>query len=180
MGTEQDGIRAPSPDPLLGGRGRIAEPRPGPQGVLVAAAEQEPRVRGGYRTLRRLARARTGWVGASLLVLVIAVALAAPLVAPYGFNELSLANRLKPPAWLGGGTSAHLLGTDPLGRDMLSRVIWAARTSLGIAGISVLVAMLFGVMIGLLSGYYGGWLSCWSCAWRICSSRSRTYCWPSR
>ena len=168
MGTEQGGIRAPSPDPLLRGRGRIAEPRPAPEGVLVgagvaretvrAAAEQEPRVRGGYRTLRRLARARTGWVGAALLVLVIAVALAAPLVAPYGFNELSLANRLKPPAWLGGGTSAHLLGTDPLGRDMLSRVIWAARTSLGIAGISVLVAMVFGVMIGLLSGFYGGWL----------------------
>ena len=126
--------------------------------TMRAAAEQEPRVRGGYRTLRRLARARTGWVGAALLVLVIAVALAAPLVAPYGFNEMSLANRLKPPAWLGGRTSAHLLGTDPLGRDMLSRVIWAARTSLGIAGISVLVAMVFGVMIGLLSGFYGGWL----------------------
>ena len=122
------------------------------------ATEQEPRVRGGYRTLQRLARARTGRVGVALLVLVIAFALAAPLVAPYGFNELSLANRLKPPAWLGGGTSAHLLGTDPLGRDMLSRVIWAARTSLGIAGISVLVAMVLGVMIGLLSGYYGGWL----------------------
>ena len=139
-----------------------------------AAAEQELRVRGGYRTLRRLARARTGWVGAALLVLVIAVALAAPLVAPYGFNEMSLANRLKPPAWLGGGTSAHLLGTDPLGRDMLSRVIWAARTSLGIAGISVLVAMVFGVMIGLLSGFYGGWLD------MLVISRSRTYCWPSR
>ena len=161
-------LKAPSPDPLIGGRGRIAEARPAPEGVLVgagvaretvrAAAEQEPRVRSGYRALRRLARARTGWVGAPLLVLVIAVALAAPLVAPYGFNEMSLANRLKPPAWLGGGTSAHLLGTDPLGRDMLSRVIWAARTSLGIAGISVLVAMLFGVMIGLLSGFYGGWL----------------------
>ena len=115
-------------------------------------------MRGGYRTLRRLARGRTGWVGAALLVLVIAVALAAPLVAPYGFNEMSLANRLQPPAWLGGGTSAHLLGTDPLGRDMLSRVIWAARTSLSVAGISVLVAMVFGVTIGLLSGYYGGWL----------------------
>jgi peptide/nickel transport system permease protein len=121
------------------------------------AAEQGPNVRGGYRTLRRLARVRTGWVGAALLVMVIAVALAAPLVAPYSFNELSLADRLKPPDWL-GGTGAHLLGTDPLGRDMLSRVIWGARTSLGIAGISVLVAMVFGVMMGLLSGYYGGWL----------------------
>ena len=125
--------------------------------VLVAPA-REPRVSGGFQTLRRLARGRTGWVGAALLVLVMTVALAAPLVAPYGFSEMSLANRLQPPVWLAGGTSAHLLGTDPLGRDMLSRVIWAARTSLSVAGISVLVALLFGVTIGLLSGYYGGWL----------------------
>src|SRR5690242_19774296 len=120
MGTEQGGIGAPSPDPLLGGEREGAEPRPAPEGVLLgggvaretvrAAVEQEPRVRGDYRTLRRLVRVRTGWVGAALLVLVIAGALAAPLVAPYGFNELSLANRLKPPAWLRGGTSAHLLG----------------------------------------------------------------------
>jgi len=101
---------------------------------------------------------RTGWVGAALLMLMIGVALAAPLVAPYSFGQMSLENRLKPPNWLSGGSSTHLLGTDPLGRDMLSRVIWAARTSLGIAGISVLVAMVFGVMMGLLSGYYGGWL----------------------
>ena len=150
--VERENCRAsPAPEGVLAGAGVVSE-------TVRAAAEQEPRVRGGYRTLWRLARARTGWVGAPLLVLMIAVALAAPLVAPYGFNEMSLANRLKPPAWLEGGTSAHLLGTDPLGRDMLSRVIWAARTSLGIAGISVLVAMVFGVMIGLLSGFYGGWL----------------------
>jgi ABC-type dipeptide/oligopeptide/nickel transport system permease subunit len=101
---------------------------------------------------------QTGWVGVALLALMIGVALAAPLLAPYGFNEMSLADRLKPPHWLSGGTPTHLLGTDPLGRDMLSRVIWAARTSLGIAGMSVLVAMVFGVTMGLLSGYYGGWL----------------------
>lgn len=101
---------------------------------------------------------QTGWVGVALLALMIGVALTAPLLAPFGFNEMSLADRLKPPHWLSGGSSSHLLGTDPLGRDMLSRVIWAARTSLGIAGVSVLVAMVFGVIMGLLSGYYGGWL----------------------
>lgn len=126
--------------------------------MVLTAVEQEPRTRGDHQILWRLARTRTGWVGAALLVLMIVVALAAPQLAPYGSNELSLENRLKPPIWLSGVSSTHLLGTDPLGRDMLSRVIWAARTSLGIAGISVLVAMVFGVMIGLLSGYYGGWL----------------------
>src|SRR5512134_2770067 len=126
--------------------------------MVLAAVEQEPGARGGYQLIRRLARMQTGWVGVALLALMIGVALAAPMLAPFGFNEMSLADRLKPPNWLSGGSSAHLLGTDPLGRDMLSRVIWAARTSLGIAGISVLVAMVFGVMMGLLSGYYGGWL----------------------
>lgn len=126
--------------------------------MVLAADAQESRGRGDHQVLWRLARMRTCWVGAALLVLMIGVALAAPLVAPYSFGQMSLENRLKPPNWLSGGSSTHLLGTDPLGRDMLSRVIWAARTSLGIAGISVLVAMVFGVMIGLLSGYYGGWL----------------------
>lgn len=126
--------------------------------MVLAADAQESRGRGDHQVLWRLARMRTGWVGAALLALMIGVALAAPLVAPYSFGQMSLENRLKPPNWLSGGSSTYLLGTDPLGRDMLSRVIWAARTSLGIAGVSVLVAMVFGVMIGLLSGYYGGWL----------------------
>jgi len=126
--------------------------------MVLAADAQESRGRGDHQVLWRLARMRTGWVGAALLVLMIGMALAAPLMAPYSFGQMSLENRLKPPNWLSGGSSTYLLGTDPLGRDMLSRVIWAARTSLGIAGISVLVAMAFGVVMGLLSGYYGGWL----------------------
>jgi ABC-type dipeptide/oligopeptide/nickel transport system permease subunit len=126
--------------------------------MVLAADAQESRGRGDHQVLWRLARMRTGWVGAALLVLMIGAALAAPLVAPYSFGQMSLENRLKPPTWSSGGSSTHLLGTDPLGRDMLSRVIWAARTSLGIAGVSVLVAMVFGVMMGLLCGYYGGWL----------------------
>jgi ABC-type dipeptide/oligopeptide/nickel transport system permease subunit len=126
--------------------------------MVLTADAQEPRGRGDRQVIWRLVRTRTGWVGAALLALMIALALAAPLVAPYSFGQMSLENRLKPPNWLSGGTPTHLLGTDPLGRDMLSRVIWAARTSLGIAGISVLVAMVFGVMMGLVSGYYGGWL----------------------
>lgn len=123
-----------------------------------AESKDESSARGDHPALRRLLRTRTGWAGALLLLLAVTAALASPLLAPYGFGEMSLADRLKPPAWLSGGSAAHLLGTDPLGRDMLSRVIWSARTSLSIAGISVLVAMLFGVIIGLLAGYYGGWL----------------------
>ena len=126
--------------------------------MVLAADAPESRRRGDHQVLMRLARMRTAWIGAALLVLMIGVALAAPLVAPHGFNQMSLENRLKPPSLQSCGTTAHLLGTDPLGRDMMSRVIWAARTSLGIAGVSVVVALVFGVVMGLLSGYYGGWL----------------------
>lgn len=127
-----------------------------PRPLPAEAAAPAPRLRG-HQVLRRLLRVRTGMLGAALLAVVLLAAVGAPFLAPYPENAQSLANRLKPPLWLEGGSSAYVLGTDPLGRDVLSRVIWAARTSLGIAGASVLLALVFGVVVGLLSGYYGGW-----------------------
>ena len=121
------------------------------------AVAPRPRLRE-HETLRRLGRIPTGLLGAALLTLAIAAAVAAPAIAPYGYDDQNLANRLQPPAWIAGGTPAHLLGTDPLGRDLLSRVIYSARTSLSIAAVSVLLAGAFGVVVGLLAGYYRGWL----------------------
>ena len=110
------------------------------------------------QTLWRLASIRGGQLGAALLAVVVVAAIGAQVLAPYDFNHQVLSDRLLPPAWDARGTVAHVMGTDALGRDILSRVIWASRTSLWIAGMSVLVAMVFGVTIGLLSGYYGRWL----------------------
>jgi peptide/nickel transport system permease protein len=120
-------------------------------------AAPRPRLRE-HETLRRLGRIPTGLLGAALLALAIAAAVAAPALAPYGYDDQNLANRLQPPAWAAGGSAAHVLGTDPLGRDILSRVIYSARTSLSIAAVSVLLAGAFGVVVGLLAGYYRGWL----------------------
>ena len=120
-------------------------------------APPRPQIRE-HETLRRLSRIPTGVLGAVLLLVVIVAALGAPFLAPYGYDDQNLINRMKPPAWTDGGTWAHPLGTDPLGRDILSRIIYSARTSLGIAATSVIVAGLFGVAIGLLSGYYRGWV----------------------
>lgn len=111
-----------------------------------------------HQTLRRLGRITTGWVGAALLAAVVLVALAAPLLAPGGYDQQELAARLKPPMWAAGGSPAYPLGTDTLGRDLWARVVWAARTSLSIASVSVLVAGACGVLIGLLAGWYRGWL----------------------
>jgi len=77
-------------------------------------------------------------------------------LAPYPKDAVSLGASLLPPAWQPGGTIQHLLGTDQLGRDMLSRLIAGARISLATAAAATLVSGMFGVLVGLVAGYVGG------------------------
>ena len=100
--------------------------------------------------LRRAARARLAPLGAAVLLVALAVALFAPLVAPYDPLKQDLGNTLAPPG------RAHLLGTDNVGRDVLSRVIWGTRVSLLAGFVSVAMAALAGGLLGLLAGYAGG------------------------
>ena len=103
-----------------------------------------------WRTLRRAARARLAPFGATVMLLAISVALLAPVVAPYDPLKQNLDNTLARP------DRTHLLGTDNVGRDVLSRVIWGTRVSL-VAGFgSVVIAVLAGGLLGLLAGYAGG------------------------
>lgn len=90
------------------------------------------------------------------LILVIVAAVFAPWLAPHDPNLQSLRLRLRPPAWLPGADPAHLLGTDPLGRDMLSRIIFGARISMLVGVTTVLIQALIGVTAGIISGYYRG------------------------
>jgi peptide/nickel transport system permease protein len=83
-------------------------------------------------------------------------ALFAPLVAPYHPNDQSLDDRLSPPMWQEGGTFGHILGTDKLGRDILSRLIYGARVSLIIAGAVLAISGISGLVIGIVAGYFGG------------------------
>ncbi len=107
------------------------------------------------RALRSLARSRTTVVGMFVLVLVVAVAAGAPWIAPHNPNEQVLERRLLPPAWLEGGASSHPLGTDHLGRDILSRMIYGSRVSLAVGFSAVLISGLLGIGVGLIAGYYG-------------------------
>jgi len=97
-------------------------------------------------------------VGGTLVVTIILLALLAPWISPHDPLAQVLPDRLKPPAWLPGGSLTYPLGTDANGRDLLSRILWGARTSLEIGLLSVLVGAAIGVTSGLLSGYRGGWL----------------------
>ena len=96
------------------------------------------------------------WVlsAASILALLVIVALLGPLFMQDPFTQ-SLENRLKPPAFAGGDTS-HLLGTDQLGRDVLSRLVQGARVSLMVGVIAVAVSGVLGVLLGLFAGFYRG------------------------
>lgn len=89
------------------------------------------------------------------VLLILAVALSAPFIAPYDPVEANLAVRQTPPAFV-GGSLAHLLGTDRQGRDVFTRVVWGARISLTVAGLSILLGSVVGTGLGLVAGYSGG------------------------
>lgn len=91
-----------------------------------------------------------------VLALIVASALFAPLLAPYGPTDINLRARLLPPAWLEGGTSTHLLGTDAAGRDVFSRLLHGGRSSLAVGAAACLLGMLVGTPLGLLSGFFRG------------------------
>jgi peptide/nickel transport system permease protein len=92
----------------------------------------------------------------AILVFVLVIpAIFAPWVAPHDPAYGSLSHRLTPPAWQDGGTMEHILGTDKLGRDILSRIIYGARISLAVSLIAIVVGGLIGTMLGLISGYFG-------------------------
>ena len=97
-------------------------------------------------------------VGGGIVVAVVLMAVLAPLISPHDPLAQVLPDRLKPPAWLPGGSPVYLLGTDANGRDILSRIIWGSRTSLQIGLLSVLLGAAIGLSSGLLAGYRRGWV----------------------
>jgi ABC-type dipeptide/oligopeptide/nickel transport system permease subunit len=94
--------------------------------------------------------------GLGVLVLVVAIGLLAPLLAPHDPIQGNLRARLLPPFWVEGGTLEHPLGTDQLGRDVLSRLMYGARASITVGLGVVVLSGIFGGVLGLIAGYFGG------------------------
>lgn len=107
--------------------------------------------------MRELWDDKVGTFGAVVVLLIVATALLAPILAPHDPGAQSLVGRLRPPVWYPDGSATNLLGTDHLGRDILSRIIFGARTSILIGALVVMLAGTFGVTMGLMAGYKGGW-----------------------
>ncbi|CAH1657376.1 Dipeptide transport system permease protein DppC [Hyphomicrobiales bacterium] len=102
-------------------------------------------------TFRTIWRHRLGRIAVVLLTVLLVCAVSAPWISPYDPTAIDYEALLEPPS------AAHWFGTDELGRDILSRIIYGATASLQVMGLSIALALVFGVVIGLTTGYFGGW-----------------------
>lgn len=119
--------------------------------AAVALAEKSPRSTR-FALVKEFFRRPAGVFGVLVVLLLLALVAFAPCIAPYDQSQQDIQNRLQ------GPSAEHLLGTDHLGRDLLSRLIFGARVALGTAFPAVTSALLAGLLLGLLSGYLGGWV----------------------
>ena len=111
----------------------------------------------GLELLRRRVRGHQGMIiGSVIVVSVLLIALLAPLLAPHDPYQQDLLKRLVPPVWDSRGSWEHVLGTDHLGRDYLSRLIYGARISLLIGIGAALISGIIGTIMGVMAGYFGG------------------------
>ena len=105
---------------------------------------------------RAYAQSRGALIGLGLCIALVLIAIFANIIAPHPPNEQYRDFTLAPPVWEAGGTARFILGTDPVGRDILSRLIHGTRLSLAIGVISVTISLTFGVILGLIAGYFRG------------------------
>lgn len=104
-----------------------------------------------FAPIRTAIRSPRGGVSAAVLVLVVACALFAPLIAPYAYDIQNLPGANTEPG------AAHWMGTDEFGRDLMSRIIYGARTSLSVAVTAISISVAAGLTLGAMAGYFGGW-----------------------
>ncbi|SDS43150.1 peptide/nickel transport system permease protein [Jiangella sp. DSM 45060] len=123
---------------------------------IAASAGTAARTARSHNAWRALLVNRWGLTAMAFLAVVVLAAVLAPVIAPHDPQTQDLLGRLAPPAWAGGDAS-HLLGTDHLGRDVLSRLIYGSRVSLLVGVAAALMAGVIGAVVGLVAGYYGGW-----------------------
>src|SRR3954463_10968089 len=115
-----------------------------------------PAVPGMLTIFRGRERRRVPWIPIVIITVMLAMALFAPLLAPYSPIDQTLRDKLLPPFWIEGGSMHYPLGTDAFGRDILSRLIYGARVSLLVAGLALTAGGGVGLTIGIIAGYFGG------------------------
>jgi len=134
----------------------MAAEGPPPAGAVFAAPVPPRAAPWARRRLWRTLRRGSGLFNIAFLALVVASAILAPAITPYDPAASEVTKRLLPPVWIGGGSSAHLLGTDQLGRDVFARLVYGSRISLTVGLSTVVISAALGSGIGIAAGYYEG------------------------
>jgi peptide/nickel transport system permease protein len=122
---------------------------------MLSSAELKKKRRGS-RWWGRILRNTGAIIPIIIFALMFITAAFANFLAPYPYDETSLPERRVPPAWMEGGSMKHILGTDTLGRDVLSRAIWGARISLSVSLLAIAITAVIGTILGIIAGYAGG------------------------
>jgi len=107
---------------------------------------------------KSLKESKTGILGAGIVLLVIFLAFTATIISPHDPAKQDIINKMMNPVWYEDGSWQHILGTDQLGRDILSRLIYGSRVTLMVAFSGTIFAGIIGITMGSISGYYGGWI----------------------
>lgn len=98
------------------------------------------------------------WIPGAILAVVGLAALFGPWLAPHDASAINLGAALRPPAWQGAGSVEYLLGTDNLGRDILSRIIAGSRVSVAVSAYAIVFSLVLGALVGMVAGYFGGFV----------------------
>lgn len=122
------------------------------QGILFKELRKQRRIENTKDFLRKFFNNKIAVIGGLIVLFYFLVALFAPFLAPYDPFEIQLEQKLQSPSW------EHWMGTDDKGRDILSRIIYGSRLSIGIGLAAVAFGAFFGIIMGLIAGYYGGWV----------------------
>ncbi|MGD8564390.1 MAG: ABC transporter permease [Desulfarculaceae bacterium] len=126
--------------------------------VLELTAAHDAKVSTLRLVLRKMWSLRLGVLGGFLLLCILFTALFCNWIAPHDPYKQNIMARLKPPIWMEGARPGYILGSDHLGRDLLSRIMYGSRVSLLVGVSAAVVMVLIGVTLGLLAGFYGGWV----------------------
>jgi peptide/nickel transport system permease protein len=128
----------------------VSQPRAAWRTVGTVAGKEQKTIGAWRMTFRRLQRSHTALFGLGIACLVFLVAVLADVIAPYGYAEMHPEDMLQAPSW------KYLLGTDQMGRDVLSRVIYGSRVSIYVGVVSTVFGALLGILLGIVAAYYGG------------------------
>ena len=121
-------------------------------GLMEADKEEAKKQSQFLEVLKRLTKSKTAMIGLVIFLLLVIIAIIGPMIAPYNYTDMIMSEKNQTPS------AAHLLGTDDMGRDILSRLLVGTRYTLGLGLGACIVGLIIGIILGCIAGFFGGWV----------------------